>query len=239
MRPILIRGGIAFVVLPLLWYLTSRWCALLVDQFYTPRLAAVEAAPIGWNGTWLEIGNGVFDKVVPNGYRADFTGMGPDYKTIARFIVDTDDRLVFEKDEARFVLGPRTGTLGAGTLPDPTLRDGTLQDGTLPDGEKPMPAFAPASGDTMSAAIDRSLLSWPAPLIQFNFMTGYAPSWQRYLYQRFSWRKASGARLDILWRERQDYDAINGWTGARLTDLIRIEIRHATGPPIVWVEASR
>jgi len=234
MRRWLIRGGAALVVLPLLWYFTSRWCALLVDQFYTPRLAAVEAAPIGWNGTWLEIGNGVFDKSVPNGYRADFTGMGPDYKQIARFIVDADDRLVFEKDEARFVLGPRTGTLGAGTLPDPTL-----QDGTLPDGEKPMPAFAPASGDTMSAAIDRSLLSWPAPLIQFNFMTGYAPSWQRYLYQRFSWRKASGARLDILWRERQDYDGVNGWTGARLTDLIRIELWPASGAPVTWVETSQ
>jgi hypothetical protein len=42
-----------------------------------------------------------------------------------------------------------------------------------------------------------------------------------------------------LWRVRQDYDAINGWTGARLTDLIRIEIRPATGPPIIWVEASK
>jgi len=171
MRRILIRGGVAVVVIPVLWYFTSRWCALLVDQFYTPRLAILNNAPIGWNGTWLQIGTGVFDKVLPNGYRSDFTGMGPDYKQIARFIVDADDRLVFVKDDARFVLGPHTGT-----LPDPTL----------PDGEKPMPAFAPGPGDTMSAAIDRSLLSWPAPLIQFNFMTGYAPSWQRYIYQRFS-----------------------------------------------------
>ena len=144
MRRVLIRGGVAVVVIPLLWYFASRWCALAVDQFYMPRLASLEAAPIGWNGTWLQIGTGVFDKVLPNGYRPDFTGMGPDYKQIARFIVDADDRLVFVKDDARFVLGPH-----AGTLPDPTL----------PDGEKPMPAFAPASGDTMSAAIDRSLLS--------------------------------------------------------------------------------
>jgi hypothetical protein len=224
MRRILIRGGVAVVVIPVLWYFTSRWCALLVDQFYTPRLAILNNAPIGWNGTWLQIGTGVFDKVLPNGYRSDFTGMGPDYKQIARFIVDADDRLVFVKDDARFVLGPHTGT-----LPDPTL----------PDGEKPMPAFAPGPGDTMSAAIDRSLLSWPAPLIQFNFMTGYTPSWQRNLYYRFSWAKPSGARLAILWRERQDYDAVNGWTGARLTELIRIEIRPVTGTPVVWVERER
>jgi len=224
MRRILIRGGVAVVVIPVLWYFTSRWCALLVDQFYTPRMAILNNAPIGWNGTWLQIGTGVFDKVLPNGYRSDFTGMGPDYKQIARFIVDADDRLVFVKDDARFVLGPHTGT-----LPDPTL----------PDGEKPMPAFAPGPGDTMSAAIDRSLLSWPAPLIQFNFMTGYAPSWQRYIYQRFSWTKPSGARLDILWRYRQDYDGVNGWTGMMLNDLIRIELRPATGSPIEWVETSK
>jgi hypothetical protein len=224
MRRILIRGGVAVVVIPVLWYFTSRWCALLVDQFYTPRLAILNNAPIGWNGTWLQIGTGVFDKVLPNGYRSDFSGMGPDYKQIARFIVDADDRLVFVKDDARFVLGPHTGT-----LPDPTL----------PDGEKPMPAFAPGPGDTMSAAIDRSLLAWPAPLIQFNFMTGYAPSWQRYIYQRFSWTKPSGARLDMLWRYRQDYDGVNGWTGMMLNDLIRIELRPATGSPIEWVETSK
>ena len=224
MRRWLIRGGIAVVAIPVLWYFASRWCALAVDQFHTPRLASLEAAPIGWNGTWLQIGIGFFDKVVPNGYRADFSGMGPDYKEIARFIVDADDRLVFVKDDARFVLGPH-----AGTLPDPTL----------PDGEKPMPAFAPASGDTMSAAIDRSLLSWPAPLIQFNFMTGYAPSWQRNIYERFSWAKPSGARLDILWRYRQDSDAVNGWTGMMLNDLIRIELRPAAGSPVVWVETVK
>ena len=214
MRRMLIRGGVAVVAIPVLWFFTARWCALAVDQVYTPRLAILNNAPIGWNGTWLQIGTGIFDKVLPNGYRPDFTGPGPDYKKVARFIVDADDRLVFVKDDVRFVLGPHTGT-----LPDPTL----------PEGEKPMPAFAPATGDTMSAAIDRGLLSWPAPLFQLNFMTGYAPSWQRYIYQRFSWTKPSGARLEILWRYRQDYDGVNGWTGMMLNDLIRIEIQPA--PP--------
>ena len=226
-RAILIPGG-ALVFLAVLWYFASRWCALAVDQLYTPRLASLEAAPIGWNGTWLQIGIGFFDKVVPNGYRADFTGMGPDYKEIARFIVDADDRLVFVKDDARFVLGPRAGTLPASTQPD----------GTPLEGQAPMPAFAPGPGDTMSVALDRSLLSWPAPY-RTNWMTGYTPSWQRNLYYRLSWAKASGARLDILWRERQDYDDVNGWTGMRLTDLIRIEIRPATGSSVTWVETSR
>ena len=226
-RAILIPGG-ALVFLAVLWFFTSRWCALAVDQFYTPRLALVEAAPIGWNGTWLQLGTGIFDRLVPNGDHLGFTGFAPDYQDVARFIVDADDRLVFVKDDARFVLGPRAGTLPASTQ----------EDGTPLEGQAPMPAFTAAPGDTVSAALDRSVLAWPTPLFQVNFMTGYVPSWQRNLYYRLSWAKASGARLDILWRLRQDYDAVNGWTGGRLTDLIRIEIRPATGLPRTWVETG-
>ena len=53
MRRWLIRAGVAMVVIPVLWYFASRWCALAVDQFYTPRLAIPNNAPIGWTGTWL------------------------------------------------------------------------------------------------------------------------------------------------------------------------------------------
>jgi hypothetical protein len=212
-----------------LWFFTSRWCAVVVDQFYTPRLASLRDAPIGWNGTWLQLGTGVFDRLVPNGDHLDFIGFAPDYQDVARFTVDADGRLVFVKDGARFALGPRAGALPPSTQPD----------GTPLEGQTPMPAFAPEPGDAVSAALDRSLLSWPAPLIQFNFMTGYTPSWQRNIYHRFSWAKASGARLDILWRYRQDYDDVNGWTGMKLTDLIRIEIRPASGPPVEWVETIR
>jgi len=226
-RAILIPGG-ALVLIAGLWFFTSRWCAVVVDQVYTPRLASLQDAPIGWNGTWLQLGAGLFDKVVPNGDHLNFIGFAPDYQDVARFIVDADDRLVFVKDDARFVLGPR-----AGTLPP-----STQQDGTPLQGQTPMPAFAPEPGDAVSAALDRSLLSWPAPY-RTNWMTGYTPSWQRNLYYRFSWAKPSGARLDILWRDRQDYDDVNGWTGMRLTDLIRIEIRPASGSPVELVETIR
>jgi hypothetical protein len=225
----LIRGGAAAVALPILWYLGSRWLALAVDQIYTPRLAAIDAMPIGWDGNGLQLGPGIFDRLVPNGDHLNFIGFPPEYPYVARFVVDADGRLVFVKDDARFVLGPR-----AGTLPP-----GTMQDGTPLEGHEPIPAYAPEPGDTMSAALDRSLLSWPTPLFQVNFMTGYVPSWQRNLYYRLAWTKASGARLAILWRQRQDYDDINGWTGARLTELIRIEIRPETGSPRVWVERER
>jgi hypothetical protein len=211
MRRVLIRGGGAIVLLAILWFFTARWCALLVDQIYTPRLALLQSAPIGWNGTWLQLGTGAFDRVVPGGDLLNFIGLEPDYREVARFIVDGENRLVFVQGDARFVLGPRAGTLPASTQPD----------GTPLEGQSPMPAFAPAPGDTVSVALDRSLLSWPAAQ-RTNWMTGYTPSWQRNLYYRFSWTKPSGARLDILWRYRQDYDDVNGWTGMRLKDLMRI-----------------
>src|SRR5439155_19235273 len=119
MRRFLIRGILipsgALVFLAVLWFFTSRWCALAVDQFYTPRLALAEAAPIGWNGTWLQLGTGIFDRLVPNGDHLDFIGFAPDYQNAARLIVDAYDRLVFVKDDARFVLGPPAGTLPAST----------------------------------------------------------------------------------------------------------------------------
>src|SRR5438045_248143 len=137
----LIRNGVALLLLAGLWYLTSRWCALAVDQVYTPRLAIAQSAPIGWNGNWLQLGTGVFDRVVHNGDHLGFIGFPPDYHHVAGFIVDADGRLVFVKDDARFMLGPRAGTLPASTQPD----------GTPLEGQEPMPAFAPEPGDTVSA----------------------------------------------------------------------------------------
>src|SRR5437762_12583984 len=118
MRRWLIRGVLipgALVFLAGLWFFTSRWCALAVDQFYTPRLALAEDAPIGWNGTWLQLGTGIFDRLVPNGDHLGFIGFAPAYQDVARFIVDADARLALVEDAARSVLCPRAGPLPAST----------------------------------------------------------------------------------------------------------------------------
>jgi hypothetical protein len=47
--------------------------------------------------------------------------------------------------------------------------------------------------------------------LETNFMTGQTPSWRRHLYYRLSGKKASGARLDMLWRFEQGFDTVNGW----------------------------
>jgi hypothetical protein len=62
-------------------------------------------------------------------------------------------------------------------------------------------------------------------------MTGYSPSWQRYLYYRLSWSKPSAEELNILRRYRQDYDSVNGWTGEMVKESIRIEIRRSPPSP--------
>src|SRR4051794_41777037 len=136
MRRWLIRGTAALVFLAGLWFFTSRWCALAVDQVYTPRLASLEDAPIGWNGTWLQLGTGMFDRLVPNGDHLGFIGFAPDYRNVARFIVDAEDRLVFVKGDTSFLLGPRARTLPASTPPD----------GTPPAGPGAVPALSAGAG---------------------------------------------------------------------------------------------
>jgi hypothetical protein len=182
MRSFLVRGSIAVVLLAALWFFTSRWCSLMVDHFYTPRLATLQSTPLGWNDVWLQFGSGISNVIGPvgwsgpellmGGHTVDFIGPGPDYKQVATLKVDGGDQLVLLKDGNSFVFGSRVGTLSGG--------------------DDVIPAFAADPGDTTSVTLECSLLSWPAPL-EMNFMTGYSPSWQRYLYYRLSWKKPSGA----------------------------------------------
>jgi hypothetical protein len=215
-RSFLIRGGIAVVLLAALWFFTSRWCALFVDQFYTPRLATLQSTPLGWNGIWLQFGPGTPGVMGPAGWSGpgllvgqivDFNGPDPDDGQVAALNVDAGGQLVLLKDGSSFVLGSRAGT--------------------LPGGDEAIPAFAAVPGVATSVVLDHSLLSWPTPF-ETNFMTGHSPSWQRYLYYRLSWKKPSGAELDVVWRYRQGYDAANGWQGQGTKESIRIEIRPAS-----------
>ena len=92
---------------------------------------------------------------------------------VATLEVDTHDKLVLSAGGHSLALGSRAGTLSGG------------------DG--PIPAFAAEPGDTTSATLERSGLSWPTPL-ETNFMTGQTPSWRRHVYYRLSWKKAYGTR---------------------------------------------
>lgn len=87
--------------------------------------------------------------------------------------------------------------------------------------------FAPDAGDAVRLTVERSLLNWPIPF-EMNFMTGRSPSWRRHVYCRLRWTKRSGARLQMLWRDEQNYYAETGWVPTRITvitsGLLRVDI---------------
>jgi hypothetical protein len=90
-------------------------------------------------------------------------------------------------------------------------------------------ATAPPSGDQAFLATRHSVLSWPTPF-DMNLMTGQSPSWKRHIYQEIRWKKASGAKLQMLWRYEQFFYPGNGWASGFMTregstGLIRVEIK--------------
>jgi hypothetical protein len=100
--------------------------------------------------------------------------------------------------------------------------------GTMAGGDGPIPA---AELDvTASMTLERSWLSWRTPF-ELNFMTGSTHSWRRHLYDRLTWTKASGERLDMLWHFEEGFHRDDGWnpagTDERQTGPIRAEIRPA------------
>ncbi len=90
-------------------------------------------------------------------------------------------------------------------------------------------ATSPPAGDEAWISIRHSAIDWPTPL-DFNFMTGSAPSWKRYQYYRVRWTKRTGANLHLSWRYEQYFYSNHGWSDALMTrgestGLIRIDIQ--------------
>jgi hypothetical protein len=221
MRPILIRGGAAVaavLVFGLLWLVMARHLSELVDGVATVHVASLSPSPFGWNGTWLQfgppIGNvsenlvGRMPGIDPQFRSLDLTGPGPLYGSAAEIEVDAEGRLVLSAGGKSFVLAVHTGS----HLPvDP--------------GDPDMPEFAAEPGDSASLVVERGLLAWPTPFeIDVVGMGGTATTWERHVYYKLSWVKASGARLSMLWAGEQPYDGVNLWR-APGSFLIKVEIR--------------
>src|ERR1051326_5283999 len=91
---------------------------------------------------------------------------------------------------------------------------GPRRSGAEPAGEQL--ATTPAPTDQAFLATRHSVLSWPTPL-DFNFMTGRAPSWKRHIYYEVHWKNASGAKLEMLWRYEQFFYPGSGWVSGFMT----------------------
>lgn len=97
--------------------------------------------------------------------------------------------------------------------------------------EDKLAAKVPA-GDTAKISIEHSALAWPN-FFEVNFMTGNSPRWKRYIYEKLTWTKPNGAKLEMIWRYEQFFYPPGGWTEAFMTrqgstGLIRVEISDAT-----------
>ena len=89
-------------------------------------------------------------------------------------------------------------------------------------------ATVPDNGDDARIVLGHSKVSWPTPL-EMNFATGASPSWKRHTYQRLSWTKSNGAKLEMLWRYEQHFLGANGWTSPGMTrenqtGLVKVDI---------------
>ena len=87
-------------------------------------------------------------------------------------------------------------------------------------------------GDVATISIQHSPISWPN-FFETNFMTGNSPRWKRHIYEKLSWKKPTGAKLEMLWRYEQYFYSQDHWTEALMTrpgatGLIRVEISNAS-----------
>ena len=88
------------------------------------------------------------------------------------------------------------------------------------------------SDDVALVVIQHSAIPWPN-FFEINFMTGNSPKWKRHVYQRLTWKKPTGAKLEMLWRYEQHFYPQDRWTDALMTregvtGLIRVEISDAS-----------
>jgi len=222
MRSLLLRFLAVLAVaaaLGLVWLVFARQLSQQVDKISVARVATLSASPFGWNGTWLQFGPPV-GPVEPRfvgdlpGWDAQFSGLsltgpGPNYGSAAAIAVEPAGRLVLSAGGKSFLLGLRAD----GGIPTPG--------GGGPD----MPAFAAEPGDAVTLTVERSLMAWPTPF-SGGFMPGTPSTWSRHVYFHLVWRKASGARLDMLWAGEQGYDGASGWR-APSGFLVRVDIRPA------------
>jgi hypothetical protein len=86
--------------------------------------------------------------------------------------------------------------------------------------------------DAATISISRSALPWPN-FFEINWMTGNSPKWKRNVYQKLSWKKSTGAKLEMVWRYEQYFYPQDRWTDALMTrsdstGLIRVEISDAS-----------
>ena len=183
-----------------LWLFYGQALSLFVDRFQTIEISSTPIRSLRYEGT------GKGGVLVLNDRRLD---LAPGSSQIPPPDIGTtkDNQVALSLGGKVFAFGPVL-TSAAGT-------DGTLTT-TL------------QAGNDAALVVRRSALSWIEPF-NFNFMTGQSPTWRRHVYYQLTWKKASGGKLEMLWRYEQYFYPTNGWasgfmTRENSTGLVRIDV---------------
>jgi hypothetical protein len=204
MRRIILRTLLIVLCLGaigLSWVLGGRHVTLLVDRIGTVEIERIPITELSYEGAQTGGAFRLGDRTLST--------TGPDNHPVPLSIVpDANNKLVLFASGKSVPLGdlvPASSQESGATF---TVR--------------------PDQGDEAFLTMRRSFLSWPTPL-DFNFMTGHAPSWKRHRYYHLSWKKHSGSEVEMRWRYEQYFYPSDGWTAGDMTregatGLIKAEI---------------
>ncbi|MEY2537633.1 MAG: hypothetical protein QOG67_1373 [Verrucomicrobiota bacterium] len=203
MRKTLIRLAIVsilIVAIVVAWMSAGRQVSIVLDSFRTVETGSERIRSIRYDGS----GTGGILQVNEVGLNLAPSVSGHPAPSIGS---TKDGQLALASEGKVFAFGP---------LPK------TADDNT------DVLTTAPQTGDDAAISMRHSILSWPTPL-DLNFMSGQSPSWKRFSYQRLTWKRSNGAKLEMLWRYEQYFYSSNGWTSGTMTregvtGLIKIRI---------------
>jgi hypothetical protein len=161
------------VAIFLVWLLAGRTFCHVIDLLFV-RHTRVSVPSIQFSPMGLSINSLAFDSNEQN-----------------RFLLDTNNRLVFYNGQHSFTIGDAT---------------------SLSDTETNWKVYSltPNPSDQISLKESHSLLFWKEPF-KMNFITGHTPDRYRFRYYTLQWKKSSGATLIVKWQYEQYFNAETGW----------------------------
>ncbi len=206
MRKFLRRVAIVIILIAvpaITWLFAGRQLSLFLDRFKTIESVSIPVESLAYEGS----GAGGLFRINDLGLNlspADSHDSPPNVGT------DKNGELALSFGGKIFAFGP--------------LR-------AAPDNAGEILATFPQAGDAAAISVRHSIVSWPT-IMEFNFMTGKAPTWKRHLYYRLTWKRQDGSSLEMLWRYEQYFYPGDGWAMGMMTregstGLIHVEISSA------------
>lgn len=184
MRKLLLTLGIlvvCVVALLAIWIFAGRQLSLVIDRFGTIEIASAQVDSIAYEGS------GTGGSLIINGLRLSLNDAP--LKLSPNIGSTKDNQFALATRGRVFAFGPLTSGKESG--------DNRL-------------TAVPPKDDNTSFITRYSVISWPTPF-DFNFVTSRPPIWKRHVYYRLRWNKPSGATLEMLWRDEQNFYPGKAW----------------------------